>query len=161
MPSGEVILVDFGIAKASDSSQATAAGASGYTPGFAPPEQYGNARTGAYSDQFSLAAMIYTLLTAQMPEDSVQRALNKAILTPIDLLIPDIPIHIKYALERAMSLKPEDRFPSIEEFLRAFKDPAYQTSQTTVSLKSKTTPKENKSGTKPVLYGALGVLAVS
>ena len=44
---GDAVLVDFGIAKASDQTQATSTGASGYTPGFAPPEQYGSGRTAA------------------------------------------------------------------------------------------------------------------
>jgi serine/threonine-protein kinase len=49
-PKGQVILVDFGIAKASESG-ATTVGARGCTPGYAPPEQYGGASTGPYSDQ--------------------------------------------------------------------------------------------------------------
>ncbi|MCJ7621917.1 MAG: serine/threonine protein kinase, partial [Anaerolineaceae bacterium] len=36
-PEGDVILVDFGLAKASQASQATATGAAGYSPGFSPP----------------------------------------------------------------------------------------------------------------------------
>jgi serine/threonine-protein kinase len=44
-PSGNVMLVDFGIAKAVESSQETSTGARGMTPGYSPPEQYGTART--------------------------------------------------------------------------------------------------------------------
>ena len=64
-PDGNVILVDFGIAKAASASQATTTGAMAYTPGFAPPEQYagGPQRTGPYSDQYALAATLYALIT--------------------------------------------------------------------------------------------------
>ena len=48
-PEGQIMLVDFGIAKASEGD--TTVGARGYTPGYAPPEQYSNAITGPYSDQ--------------------------------------------------------------------------------------------------------------
>ncbi len=125
-PSGEVVLVDFGIAKASELSQATATGATGYTPGFAPPEQISRARTGPYSDQYSLAATIYQLLSGRQPEDGIQRGLGKESLTPIRQLIPRIPIHVEIALKRALSLRPEERFKDVSQFVQAMKDPDYQ-----------------------------------
>jgi eukaryotic-like serine/threonine-protein kinase len=118
-PQGEVILVDFGIAKATDSIQVTVDGASGYTPGFAPPEQYGSARTGPDSDQFSFAATLYMLLTGQRPTDAVERGLNQAVLTPMNLLVPGIPPHVQAAIEKALSPRREDRFASVDLFLQA------------------------------------------
>jgi serine/threonine protein kinase len=122
---GEVILVDFGIAKASDTGQATATGATGYTPGFAPPEQYGRAGTGPYTDQYAFAATLYTLLTGKRPAESVQRVLGQAVLTPIEALVTGVPIHIQTAIERAMALKPEDRFQSVEDMMRAMADASF------------------------------------
>ena len=125
-PQGQVILVDFGIAKASDMMQATATGAQGFTPGFAPPEQYGSARTGPYSDQYAFAATLYTLLTNQVPAESVQRILGQAILTPISLLNPQVPSYVQAAIEKAMAFKPEDRFASVEEFVQALTRPSIE-----------------------------------
>jgi predicted Ser/Thr protein kinase len=125
-PTGEVVLVDFGIAKATEMSQATATGATGYTPGFAPPEQISRAHTGPYSDQYSLAATIYQLLSGRQPEDGVQRGLGKESLTPIRQLIPLIPAHVETALCRALSLRPEERFRDIDQFIQAMKDPDFQ-----------------------------------
>ena len=124
MPSGEVILVDFGIAKNTDSSQATTTGMTGFTPGYAPPEQYGATHTGTYTDQYALAATLYHLLTNQHPVDSLQRIMGTAVLTPMNLLNPKIPAPIQAAIERAMSLHPEERFSSVEEFLKVLTDPA-------------------------------------
>ena len=90
-PRGEVILVDFGIAKSSDISQETSTGAKGLTPGYSPPEQYGSGRTGHYSDQFGLAATLYNLLTNEKPVDAVERLLGQATLKPIHELNPDVP----------------------------------------------------------------------
>ena len=73
---GSAVLVDFGIAKAAESAQKTNTGAMGYTPGFAPPEQVGGGRTGPFSDQFSLSATIYTLLTGSRPVESIKRVLE-------------------------------------------------------------------------------------
>ncbi len=121
-PENDVVLVDFGIAKASDASQNTATGALGFTPGYAPPEQYGAGRTGPYSDQYAFAATLFTLLTGIKPVDSVQRVLGQATLIPINQLIPDIPHNVQAAIERGMSIRPEDRFGSVQAFLYALNE---------------------------------------
>jgi eukaryotic-like serine/threonine-protein kinase len=123
---GEAILVDFGIAKSSGVQAQTATGAAGYTPGYAPPEQYGQGRTGPYSDQFSLAATIYALLTRTKPADSIQRVLGKTNLLPIRDLNPAVPENVADAILKALSLQPSDRFESIADFEAALKDPDFR-----------------------------------
>ena len=122
---GDAILVDFGIAKVDHVQAHTATGAAGYTPGYAPPEQYGQGRTGPYSDQFSLAATLYALLTHTKPADSIQRVLGKAALIPIKQLNPDVPENIADAILKAMSLQPDSRFESIETFKSALYNPDF------------------------------------
>ncbi len=117
-PGGNVVLVDFGIAKVFDQSQTTT-GARGLTPGFSPPEQYGGQRTDARSDQYSMAATLYSFLTNQRPADSIQRMLGKEILKPVRELNPAVPEHVEAALERAMGLKQEERFPDMASFCMA------------------------------------------
>ena len=119
-PDGSVVLVDFGIAKESDLAQTTT-GARGLTPGFSPPEQYGDQRTDARSDQYALAATLYALLTGQRPADSIQRMLGKEQLKPIRQLNPAVPEHVEAALERAMALDRDQRFPDIDSFRRALR----------------------------------------
>jgi serine/threonine-protein kinase len=119
MPTGEVMLVDFGIAKVSDGTNATTAGAQGFTPGYSPPEQYGGAHTGPYSDQYSLAATLYQLLTNHQPEDGLQRLMGTAVLAPMKVLNPAVPEGMQAVIERAMAPKPEDRYPSVDAFLKA------------------------------------------
>jgi Tol biopolymer transport system component/predicted Ser/Thr protein kinase len=125
-PEGNVMLVDFGIAKAGDPTQMTATGAAGYTPGFAPPEQYGGAHTGPFSDQYALAATLYTLLAGQKPVDSLQRVMSNVSLTPLRTLQPSIPETVDTAIQRAMALRPEDRFSNVGEFIRALTEPSFQ-----------------------------------
>jgi serine/threonine protein kinase len=115
---GTVMLVDFGIAKEFDQA-VTTTGARGLTPGFSPPEQYGAQRTDARSDQFSLGATLYTLLTGQRPTDSIERTIKKAELTMPSALNPNIPKHIDAALKRALALDKDVRFPDIETFKAA------------------------------------------
>lgn len=118
-PKGEVMLVDFGIAKTGDATQETQSGAWGYTPGYAPPEQVSGLRTGPYSDQFSLAATLYYLFTGTPPADSAQRMIGQQELIPLQQLNPVIPLHTANAIQKAMSIKPDDRFSTVADFLAA------------------------------------------
>jgi WD40 repeat protein/serine/threonine protein kinase len=115
-PDGTVMLVDFGIAKEFDLGTTTTTGARGLTPGFSPPEQYGLRRTDARSDQYSLAATLYDLLTGQRPTDSFERLFRKKPITPVRELNPTAPAGLEIAIHRAMELEPDDRFPDIVSF---------------------------------------------
>jgi Tol biopolymer transport system component/predicted Ser/Thr protein kinase len=125
-PEGQVFLVDFGIAKSSGTSQETASGASGYSPGFAPPEQYGHGRTGPFSDQYSLAATIYTLLTTVKPVDSIERLMGKATLMLVNEINKKVPTNIADAIQKALSMHPGDRFASIGDFRKALNNPNFR-----------------------------------
>ena len=143
-PSGEVILVDFGIAKTGDASQETQSGAWGYTPGYAPPEQVSGLRTGPYSDQFSLAATLYFLFAGVPPTDSAQRMIGEQELVPLQVLNPDVPTHTTNAIQKAMSIKPDGRFSTVGDFIGALcntspiPDPAF--AQRTVISTSRGVP---------------------
>ena len=122
-PSGDVVLVDFGIAKTGDPSQETQTGAWAFSPGFAPPEQVSGMRTGPYSDQYSLAATIYYLLVGKSPADSAQRMMGSANYIPLNEANPAVSAHISDAIGKALAIRPEDRFGSIAEFLTALTHP--------------------------------------
>ncbi len=122
-PNGDVLLVDFGIAKTGDPSQETQTGAWAFSPGFAPPEQISGLRTGPYSDQYSLAATIYYLFAGKPPVDAAQRMMGAALFIPLNMAVPSVPLHVSEAVSRALSIKPEDRFPAIADFLTALTNP--------------------------------------
>jgi len=117
-PDGKPVLVDFGLAKEFDQAQ-TSTGARGLTPGYSPPEQYGGARTDARTDQYALAASIYTLLTGRPPTDSIERMLDKVELRSARALNPAVPAHVDSALTRALSIEQAARFPDIDTFREA------------------------------------------
>jgi formylglycine-generating enzyme required for sulfatase activity/serine/threonine protein kinase len=119
-PQGKAMLVDFGIAKVYDPKLGTTTGAKAYTPGFAPPEQYGTGITDARSDIYALGATIYTLLTGTRPPDSVDILTHCAPSpAPVHSLDPSISPEISDAVEKAMALEREQRWQSVAEFKAA------------------------------------------
>jgi predicted Ser/Thr protein kinase len=109
-PRGEIVLVDFGLAKIYDAGQETTVGARGVTPGFAPPEQYGLGRTDARSDIYSVAATLYALLTGHTPPDALQCVTRQAEFVPPRQLNPGISPEVEAAILRAMESAPDARF---------------------------------------------------
>jgi serine/threonine protein kinase len=115
-PDGHIFLVDFGLAKVVQGSQATTTGARAMTPGYSPPEQYGTARTDVRTDIYSLGATLYAALTGIIPEDGLARAMENAQLTPLRKRNSKISRRLATAIEQAMAVDPGDRFQTAEEF---------------------------------------------
>lgn len=115
-PDGHIFLVDFGLAKVVQGSQATTTGARAMTPGYSPPEQYGTARTDARTDIYSLGATLYAALTGIIPEDGLARAMDNTQLTPLRKRNSKVSRRVSSAIEQAMAVDPGDRFQTAEEF---------------------------------------------
>jgi serine/threonine protein kinase len=116
--SGQIYLVDFGLAKLSQPGQATTIGAQALTPGYSPPEQYGKG-TETHSDIYSLGATLYAGLTGKIPEDGLARAMGTSQLTPVRTANPEISERTAMVIEKAMSVAPENRYRSAEDFKQA------------------------------------------
>ncbi len=125
-----VRLMDFGIAKAVDSSEKelTGTGVVVGTPQYMSPEQASGEPTIDHrSDQYSLAVVAYQMLAGRAPfEGETARAIiAKQLLDqppPLATLVEDLPLHIAAALHRAMQKNAKHRFDSIKDFATALKD---------------------------------------
>ena len=118
-PDGHIFLVDFGLAKVVQGSQATTTGARAMTPGYSPPEQYGTARTDPRTDIYSLGATLYAALCGMIPEDGLARAMDNAQLTPLRKRNAKISRRLAAAIEKAMAIDPADRFQTPDDFKKA------------------------------------------
>ncbi|MBL8187958.1 MAG: serine/threonine protein kinase [Acidobacteria bacterium] len=127
-PRGEVILLDFGLAKGVIADQAKSTRSiRGYTPHYASLEQIRGTGTDARSDIYSLGATLYHLLTGIMPPDAMTRMAahmmrENDLLQPITLLNPAVPERIANVIEQAMSQAPEDRFESASKMRHALRN---------------------------------------
>ena len=120
--SGQIYLVDFGLAKVALEGQITVTGARAMTPGYSPPEQYGSARTDARSDVYSLGATLYSALTGALPEDGLAQAMNQVELTPLRRHNPRVSRRLATVIEKALAVQAEDRFQSAADFRKALID---------------------------------------
>lgn len=166
-PDGDAVLVDFGLAKAHDLTQTTTVGAKMLTPGFAPPEQYDleSSRTDPRTDLYSLGATLYNLLCGQMPVDSLERMMHRKDLKPLRELRPELAAPLASAIERALALKPDERWQTAKDFREALKlASAMNTKPLTPPEPEKPTSEVEKHPQPsrwPILGGGLLALAVA
>ncbi len=120
-PKGKAMLVDFGLVKVSSPQLKTTMGARAISPGYAPPEQYGQGRTDARTDIYALAATLYRLVTGYEPLESVLRITGDALI-PADRANAEVPAQVSRAIEQGMALEPEKRFQSANAFKLTLQD---------------------------------------
>lgn len=117
-------IVDFGVATIRESTADTRlTGAYQFigTLTYASPEQLTGAAVDARSDIYSLGAVIFEMLTGQVPFTSedplglVAHHLSTPVRKPSELR-PDLPAWIDAAITRALAKQAEDRWGSASEF---------------------------------------------
>jgi serine/threonine-protein kinase len=133
---GDVLLADFGVARAMASSDAwqsagigsgalTESGFAVGTPAYMSPEQAaGNRSIDGRTDVYSLAAVTYEMLAGEPPfiAATPQAMIAKMLVTTapsVRIVRPSVPAGIDVALRRALKQLPGDRFPSAAEFAAA------------------------------------------
>jgi serine/threonine protein kinase len=110
-----VKLMDFGIARAYSSSHMTQTGMTLGTAYYMAPEQRVAAKDVDWrADQYALGVVLYELLSGQLPTGAVK---------PLEMVRRDLPKRYARALMRAMSPKPDDRFPALADLLGEMEGP--------------------------------------
>ena len=115
---GQIILVDFGIAKQQIAGGGTLTAARAATPGYAPPEQYFG-RTDARSDVYSLGGTLYFLLTGVVPPEAPARSSGYESLRPPRKINSRISAGVEAGIVRAMDLDASLRFADVSSLAGA------------------------------------------
>ncbi len=112
---GQIILIDFGAAR-------QAIGEKGRSlsiilkPGYAPEEQYRSKGVqGPWTDIYAVAATFYQLITGWPPPESLERLSGDPLVSPARMGV-DMEEYEEQALIKALAVRAEDRFQSIEDF---------------------------------------------
>lgn len=133
----KVTLIDFGIAShcgIADKCAAvtlTAENLLGGKPRYIAPEVIRGQDANEASDQYSLAIVLYELLTGSWPYKGTANIANAlhhhlhSLPEPANEVKPQLPATIDRALQRALSKQPDDRFRTLSEFQNALTSPKH------------------------------------
>jgi len=166
---GRPMVMDFGIAlavSAAAGGRMTETGLSLGTPHYMSPEQATADRTiSARSDVYSLASVLYEMLTGEPPHmgTSAQQIIMKIIAEPVKPateLRKSIPLHVAAALSMALEKLPADRFESAKAFLEALANPAFRTASQTAAGTAAIAPRRRWYAS-PVPYAAALLLSLA
>jgi serine/threonine protein kinase len=120
---GNALVTDFGIAKVTDEPGLTRTGMLVGTPAYMSPEQCSSGKVEGSSDQYSLGAVAYQMLTGQPPFSGPTLSVLQAHVgqepRPIRELRPDCPDDMVAAVQRMLEKKAGDRWPTLSAAVAA------------------------------------------
>ncbi len=120
---GNAVVTDFGIAKAAERPTQTLTGALVGTPAYMSPEQCAGGPVSGASDQYSLGAVAYELVTGEPPFAgstlTVMQAHVERAPRPLRELCPDCPPEVEAAIHRMLEKDPAARWPRMADALTA------------------------------------------
>ena len=130
-PSGQVKLIDFGIALFEAERRLTWMGLSNAvgTPDYMAPEQIRGRRGDPRTDVFAVGMLLYEMLTAHLPWDgpsarALLRAKTSEEARPPAYHVPGFDPHLEAIILRAIERDPRQRQPSARALLAELRDPA-------------------------------------
>ena len=112
---GESKLLDFGAARFSIGDEKSVSVILKH--GYAPEEQYSSkGNQGPWTDVYAMGATLYRCVTGELPPDSIMRVHNDTLKKPSELGVP-LPPQVEQAIMKALAVKAEDRFSTMEAFI--------------------------------------------
>jgi serine/threonine protein kinase len=134
---GRVILIDFGAARQAMGEKSKSLSVI-MKAGYSPPEQYqSRGKQGTWTDIYSVAASFYRAINGQAPLEAIDRMAEDDLLAPSKLGIAIKPKQ-KEVLLKALAVKAEERYQTVEQFQKALVAPPATTSYTTSKRRIKT-----------------------
>ena len=171
-PRGNIVLLDFGLAKETSGNRQGVRSVFGYSRRYSPLEQIEGAGTDVRSDIFSLGATLYHLITGTAPADVLARASaivagRRDPLIPANEANPEVAPAVARVIGRALALDPEKRFESAAEMRSALESAVSETAETVAvipaaeaiddeeaTLVAKPSPRDKVEDTAPIRASA-------
>jgi tRNA A-37 threonylcarbamoyl transferase component Bud32 len=152
---GVVKITDFGIARIT-SSKFTNTGTVMGTPSYMSPEQVRGAAVDGRSDMFSLAVVLYEMLTSQKPftGESITTIIFKIVSenpTAAKDLNPSVGTKLNAVVMKALAKEPAERYPSCQEFAEALQAAAAQTANLTPTIRKMNAVFEGTEASDPAM----------
>jgi serine/threonine protein kinase len=111
---GRVILIDFGAARQAMGEKSKSLSVI-MKAGYSPVEQYySKGEQGPWTDIYAIASSFYSAVTGQIPPESMGRLLQDDLTLPSQMGV-NIDCALEKTLLRALAVKVEDRYQSVEE----------------------------------------------
>lgn len=149
--SGDVKIVDFGLAKLTGQAQITQTGSTIGTAAYMSPEQINGGEVDNRSDIFSYGVVLYELFTGIQPfKSDYYHGIMYAVMNDdppsVSEQNPDLPPELEWIIRKAMDKDPENRFQDMNElvqFLESLQSGSLEKSQLSLDqlgLSTKKTP---------------------
>ncbi len=123
---GRAVLTDFGIVRMIGGAHHTMTGSVTGTPAYMSPEQGRGADLDHRSDIYSLGIVLYEMVAGQVPfdADTPLAILMRHVTDPLPsprAQRPDLPEAVERVIKRALSKRPEDRYQSARDIMKALR----------------------------------------
>ena len=125
--SGQVKIMDFGLAKVRGTSQITKIGTTIGTAAYMSPEQAQGEKADHRADIWAMGVIFYEMLTGQLPfKGEFEQAIIYSILNVepelVTTLKPEIPAKLAQITKKMLSKNKDDRYQDVNSFLSDLKD---------------------------------------
>ncbi|MBD3179309.1 MAG: protein kinase [Candidatus Latescibacteria bacterium] len=166
--SGQVKIIDFGIAKAKTDPSLTMVGTTAGTPDYMAPEQFAASDDLDYarSDIYAVGTMLYRMLTGELPFKGENEFLlrdAKMLETPAkpSELNGEISRELDEIILKSISSDPEKRYGSVAEMKDKLKEiqQSYKTAETVVSIREP--ERREPPGAKKGAGGARKIISIA
>jgi eukaryotic-like serine/threonine-protein kinase len=160
---GRALVSDFGIARATEISGATAIGEILGTAQYMSPEQACGEKVDGRSDIYSLGCVGFLALSGKLPFDAPDMpALLAQHITkpapPLASMAPGVPGRVAQAIDKCLAKSPDDRWPTGETFAEALAESTAVAREVPAPIRVWLAKGE---GVRPVLYGWTALISVS
>ena len=153
---GQVKIMDFGLARVTESTLVTQEGMTMGTVTYMSPEQARGKKVDQRTDIWSLGVALYEMLTAKLPfggehEQAVVYSILNEKPEPITELKPDIPMSIEQVVSKALEKDPNKRYQQAEELLDDLK--SISAGIVPEEIKTRLKKEKLRKRKKTILYG--------